>query len=320
MRAQRSPVLVTGLPRSGTSWVGKMVEAGGQHVYVNEPLNPSHPPGRSPGVLDADVEHYFQYICADNEDAWLRPFRRTVGLRYGLVRELRRNHTPYDLGRAGKYAAAFASGRLRGRAALLDDPYALLSVAWLVDNLDVRAVVLVRDPVAFVGSWTSLGWSVDPAELLAQPLLMRDHLEPFRDELTAAAGTADPIATACLLWRAAYSVVHTVAAGRPGIAVFRHEDLAADPQRYFCDLYHHVGMDWTPAVAETVRAATSSSGERTRAFSWSVRGGMSRTAFQRMDSRAALGSFRKRLSQEQIDRVLLLTADVRDLYYAASPA
>ena len=48
-----APLLVTGMPRTATSWVGKMLEASGALVYVNEPLNPQHPPGRSPGVLRA---------------------------------------------------------------------------------------------------------------------------------------------------------------------------------------------------------------------------------------------------------------------------
>ena len=65
------PLLVTGLPRTGTSWVGKMLELSNAVVYVNEPLNPQHPPGHSPGVLDARVTHRFQYICADNEQDWL---------------------------------------------------------------------------------------------------------------------------------------------------------------------------------------------------------------------------------------------------------
>ena len=62
-----APLLVTGMPRTATSWVGKMLEASGALVYVNEPLNPQHPPGRSPGVLRADVQHAFQYISEDNE-------------------------------------------------------------------------------------------------------------------------------------------------------------------------------------------------------------------------------------------------------------
>ena len=72
------PLLVTGMPRTATSWVGKMLEASGALVYVNEPLNPQHPPGRSPGVLRAEVEHAFQYIGEHNEQVWLPAFRDTV--------------------------------------------------------------------------------------------------------------------------------------------------------------------------------------------------------------------------------------------------
>jgi hypothetical protein len=79
---QGGPLLVTGMPRTATSWVGKMLEASGALVYVNEPLNPQHPPGRSPGVLRADVEHAFRYISDDNEQVWLPAFLDTVRLRF----------------------------------------------------------------------------------------------------------------------------------------------------------------------------------------------------------------------------------------------
>jgi hypothetical protein len=108
------PLLVTGMPRTATSWVGKMLEASGALVYVNEPLNPQHPPGRSPGVLLADVEHAFQYISEENERVWLPAFQDTVRLRFHPLAELRRNHRPYDVARTIKYAAGFGLGRLRG--------------------------------------------------------------------------------------------------------------------------------------------------------------------------------------------------------------
>jgi hypothetical protein len=100
------------MPRTATSWVGKMLEASGALVYVNEPLNPQRPPGRSPGVLRAEVEHAFLYISEENERVWLPAFRDTVRLRYHPLAELRRNHRPYDLLRAVKYTAGFAPGRL----------------------------------------------------------------------------------------------------------------------------------------------------------------------------------------------------------------
>lgn len=45
----QEPVVVTGIPRSGTSWVGKMLQASGELTYINEPLNPRIPLGVRPG-------------------------------------------------------------------------------------------------------------------------------------------------------------------------------------------------------------------------------------------------------------------------------
>lgn len=310
MTPDTAPVLVTGLPRSGTSWVGKMLEASGQLVYVNEPMNPAHPPGRSPGVLDAEVTHYFQYICADNEEPWRRAFADTLRLHYRPVRELIRNHRPYDLARAAKYALSFAHGRLTGRRALLDDPYALLATPWLVDRMGVRAVVLVRDPAALVGSWRRLGWSMDTAELLDQPLLMRDSLGPFREELDGSRGADDPVAAAAAVWNATTSAVLSFAEHRPAIAVRRYEDLSQRPMEGFAELYRHLGLPWTDRARAAVAAAASGSDPAPDGFRWSLRGGVSRTAFRPMDSGASLLSYRDRLTAEQIARVRRSTARV----------
>jgi sulfotransferase family protein len=316
MTDRRAPILVTGAPRAGTSFVGKLLQAGGGLVYINEPMNPRHPPGGSPGVLNAAVAHYFEYICDDNGEQWLSAFRDTVSLRYHLLAELRANRAPYDLARLVKYATGFAVGRLRGEAALIDDPYAVMSVAWLVRRIGVRAVVIVREPVGFVGSWRNLGWTVDPGELLDQPLLMRDHLEGFREELQALSGSRDWLATSCLVWRAIYHAVDTVRRTTPEVLVCRYEDLSTEPLREFRRLYEGLGLGWTDAVEAAVSAGTSGGRGAARAHPWSLRGGLSRTGFRPMDSRGSLQSYRSRLGQEEIDRVLALTRDVRDRYYA----
>lgn len=311
------PLLVTGLPRSGTSWVGKMLQAGGRHVYVNEPLNPSHPPGRSPGVLDADVEHYFQYICAESEQGWRQAFERTLSLRYGLAAELRRNQRPYDLARAARYATVFTAGRLRGRDALLDDPYAIFAVPWLVETFPLTAVVLVREPVAFVGSWRALGWQVDTAELLAQPLLMRDLLEPQREALARVAGSDDWLGSAAALWRATYTAVARYAV-HPRVHVVRHEELAAEPVPAFRRLYDVADVPWTPSAEAEVRNATSGAkGGASQPFRWSLASGFSKTAFRPMSSASSLGTYRERLTEAEIARVRALTDDVRSLFYDA---
>ena len=297
------PVLVTGLPRSGTSWTGRMLAAGGELVYVNEPLNPGHPPGRSPGVLNATVTHRFQYICRDNEAPWLTAFADTVALRYRFGAELRRNRSPYDLARMAKYGVAFTLGRLLGRRALLDDPFALLSAGWFHDRLGCRVIVLIRDAVGFVGSWQRLGWTIRVEELLGQPCLVRDH--PCVARLDALAGSADRVAKAAALWTTAREIVTAVARDRPAIHLVHYEDLVRDPVGGFRDLYDQCGLAWTPRVAG--RVARSCSAPAPAAGPAFHRTGLSRTAYRPMNGVSALTSYHDRLTTEEIQRITLLT-------------
>jgi hypothetical protein len=310
------PLLVTGMPRTATSWVGKMLEASGRLVYVNEPMNPRHPPGRSPGVLRAEVQHAFQYISEENERDWLPAFRDTVRLRYHPLAELRRNHGPYDVLRAAKYLGGFGLGRLRGRRALLDDPYAVFAAPWLHRRVGCQVVVTVRDPVATVSSWLRLGWRSRLEELLAQPALVRDRLGPWRQELEAAVdgGAAGEVERASLLWRVIYGTVAGYRREIAGLEVARHEDLSVDPVPAFAALYDRLGLPLGPDAERAIRRATSGGADQ-GVMRWSLSSrGVSKTAARRLDSRANLDVWRERLSAEQVARIRELTADVAGGY------
>lgn len=308
-------ILVTGLPRSGTSWVGKMLEANGEVVYVNEPMNPQHPPGRSPGVLNKQVSHRHQYICDDNGEPWARAFADTLRLRYHPLAELRRNHAPYDLARLAKYFSAFVAGRAAGRRALIDDPFATLSAAWFA-RLGIHVILLVRNPVSFVGSWQNLGWAGRMDNLLAQPLLMRDLLGPYESEMRELADSPDSIARTALFWRMTYAVLDGVADRYPNVHLRRYEDLASAPEAAFHELYDRCGLTWNDQAQQRIVAATTTHKfPEAQGFAWSLRGGVSRTAFRPMDSRAALSSASDRLSPAEIDRVRDLTSEVAKRYY-----
>jgi hypothetical protein len=313
-----APVVVTGMARAGTSWVGRLLQASGELTYINEPLNPDHPPGRSPGVLDAPVpvERHYQYIGDDNEDGWLRPFADTLTLRYHVAAELRQNRSPYDLARMARYAGSFRAGRLLGRRALLDDPYALLASGWLADRFGCRVVVVVRDPAAMVASWKRLGWTTDLDELLGQPALMRDWLEPFRAELEAVAATpADLPGRVGMLWRMLYLVAAEHQRRHPGVRVVRYEDLAGDPVASFAELYGWLGLRFGERVERAVVRSTSGTAQR-RAHRWSLsRSGLSKTGYRPMDSRANLVAWRRQLDPGELERVRALTADVAGRWY-----
>jgi sulfotransferase family protein len=267
------------------------------------------------------IERHYQYICQGDEDGWLAPFAETLGLRYHLVAELRRNRSPYDLARMARYAGSFLAGRLLGRRALLDDPYALLASGWLADRFGCRVVVVVRDPAAMLASWKRLGWTTDLAELLEQPALMRDWLEPYRGELEAvAAAPGDLPGRVGSLWRALYLVAAAYQQRHQGVRIVRYEDLAADPLPAFAALYAWLGLGFDERAERAVVRSTTGSARR-RAHSWSLSGGgPSKTGYRPMDSRANAVAWRRQLDDAELARVRAVTADLAGRWYPQHPS
>jgi hypothetical protein len=307
------------MPRSGTSWVGKMLESSREVVYVNEPLNPGHPPGRSPGVLDATVTHQFQYIDPFDDEAWRHAFARTLALRYGFVRELRVNRQAYDLARMAKYGTSFTLGRWTGRRAMLDDPFAVMCVPWLVQTFGIQALVLVRNPISLVGSYRTLGWKMRFDQLLDQPGLVRDLLVPDAANLADEAKAATTsVAAAALMWRTIYGVVDRHYLDIPGVTVRRYEDFVSAPVTEFRSLYDFFGLTWRRRVERSVIAATTGRGSSRASFRWTFRSGISRTAFRPMNSSAAMESARLRLADGEAARVRDIAGAVAAKFYPES--
>jgi hypothetical protein len=295
------PLLVTGAHRTGTTWVGKMLAAGG-YAYISEPLNVLH----RPGVMAAPVRRWYTYITQENEDEYLPAFRKTLALQYRLLPEIKSIKSRHDLLRMGRDLGTFLRGRIFKQPVLLKDPFAVFSLPWFMEQLDCRVVVTVRHPAGFASSLKRLNWPFDFRDLLDQPLLMRDHLEAFRADMERIT-SEDVIGQAALLWRMVYYVVHDTIERFPSVLVLRHEDLSRDPLTGFARAYAVLGLAYTPRVQEMIR--TSSSNENPAELS------RQKVHAVKLDSRANLDNWMKRLSADEIARIRDLTGDVAQWFY-----
>lgn len=283
-----------------------MLAAGRQVAYISEPLNVLH----RPGVLRAPVRHWYTYICTDNEAVYLPGLLDTLGFRYHALAELRSLRSGKDLLRMVRDLSNFLAGRLYRRRPLLKDPFAVFSAAWFAERLGCAVVFTVRHPAAFTSSLLRLDWPFDFADLLAQPLLVRDWLEPFLPEIEAVRSKPeDVIGQGSLLWRIIYQVVGELRDRYPQFRVVRHEDLSRDPLGGFRDLYASLGLDFTKRVQQVIVRSSYSANPA----ELSVRKAHS----VRLDSQANLGNWRRRLSGAEIERVRALTAGVADRFYCA---
>jgi hypothetical protein len=300
MTAVRPPILLTGMPRSGTTWVARILTASGEVGHINEPFNLAV----SPGTLRVPAEHWYAYVTTQTEDRYLPVLARMLDFEYPLVRELRRCRSRTDLVHTLKWWRDFV--RSRGRRPLVKEPHAVFSAAWFAERLASDVVVMVREPLAVVSSWKRLGWSFDFTNLLEQPALMRDWLRPFEAEMTAALSPArDLVDRVALLWRVIYSVVADERF--PAVRLVRHEDLSRDPVRGYAELYEALGLTFTDTVAQAVEASSSSENPaETR---------VERPHDTQIDSRANLENWRHRLSGDEIARIRAVTEETAALYY-----
>ncbi len=167
-------ILVTGLPRSGTV-VGRPHALRLRQARVRQRA----PQPRTP--LPRSAERPGRSTVSSTSAGTTRqpgsnPFQDTLNLRFRWHAEL---PWPPSPARFLKYGASFAHGRLTGRKALLDDPFALWSAEWFADRLDCRVVILTRDPITFAGSWDHLGWTARPRRP-AEPAPSRQGPPPRR--------------------------------------------------------------------------------------------------------------------------------------------
>jgi hypothetical protein len=289
-----------------------MLSASRRLVYVNEPLNPKHPPGRSPGLLSAEVGHRYQYICPDNGAQFRAGFESMRRLRYNLAAELRRNRRPSDVVRALRHEAMFTHGRLTHRRLMVADPFATFSAEWFTRELGFRVVLLVRHPLAIVGSRKRLGWRFDHRKLFDQPLLVRDRLSQLTAQWPEGREAADDIIDeSAKLWRLIYGAALQQRERTPEIMLVRHEDLSLEPVPCFAELYERLGLPFTSYARRAIDDATNA--QNPSGLSAGNPHGV------RLDSRANINSWRERLTEEEAARVLQITGPIAQELYPGWP-
>jgi hypothetical protein len=300
----KQPILVTGTHRSGTSWVGKILCASSEAAYISEPLNLWH----RPGVMRKPVSGWYTYITEENEAGYLPAFHETLQFRYHLGAEIASIKSWHDLLRMLRDGSNFLWGKVMNKRPLLKDPFAVFSIPWFVERLNCQVVVVVRHPLAFVSSLKRLGWDFNFYDLLEQPLLMRDCLNPYRAEILAVQQTPDDvIAQGSLLWKLIYQIAFDCQKQTPGITFTRHEDLSMEPVEGFRRLYDILGLHYSSKVEKAI--FESSSSENPKELSKGKAHGT------RLDSRSNLGNWKRRLTADEIVRIQELTGEAVALFY-----
>lgn len=306
--ATLAPILVTGAPRSGSTWVGNVLSLDSRSGYVHEPFNRNCTAGR----CRADFRHGFTYVTRANEAPYLAPLKDTLAWKYSLMAELREIRTPRDFARMARDLAYYQTMRQRGARMIVKDPMALLSADWLADRFGARVVVVIRRPEGFVASLRAAGWERFHFSIFRdQPALMAERLAPFAAEIEAAAREMpDGIAAGTLLWRILHHHIALLRREHPDWIFVRHEDLSKNPEPGFRALFAALGLDFSATVRARLADFTAGNGGGLHRLS--PFGTTRRTLRSSSDS---LSRVRARLTPEEVARIRAAAAPIAAGFY-----
>lgn len=303
------PFLITGAHRTGTTWLGTMLSASPWLLYISEPFHPNSANVSSPHA--SKISRFYTYVCQENQDEYQQDLRQSIQMRGHFHEAVKSFYKPMKATRHVKKAFKSAICRTFGGVPMIKDPYALFSTEWLTDKFDFNVVIIIRHPAAFVGSLKRTQWGFDFRNLLDQPLLMQHHLADFAKPMQSMVDNgADLIDQASLLWLVLYSFVSKLEQRHPDWIFIKHEDLSRDPENAVRSLCHQLHVPFSNRIHKRIQSLTSTRNpsEVTDRQSQHVA----------RNSVANITNWKKRLTEDEINRIRQTTEPVSSRYFGES--
>jgi hypothetical protein len=305
MTYQDCPILVTGIHRSGTTFVGRILALAPGVRYIQEPFNPEY------GIRGMDT--WYPYIWQGMPEEGLfaglveellsgkAVYKERPGTHGGPIRTLGRK-----LFRSGDHLRYLYATRLPGsKRLLIKDPIAAMSSLWLHRRFGMKVVVLVRHPAAFTASTARLGWDFDFSSLTGQKTLLTHHLASVLNGSNT--GNMAHHERAALLWRCVYTVLDSYCKGEEGMRMFRMEDISRAPIEWFEEIHRFIGLPFTQKQQRRIEELTGPSNP--------VKAPEGRVHSMKRYSLRLADAWRNQLERETIDRIMELAGPLASKYY-----
>jgi hypothetical protein len=260
-------VLVVGAPRSGTSWVARVLAATPGAALLNEPDNHEHVPYALRAKRRLTGRIYPLLAARDEAPAYERLWAAALGaddtpeplagVRRRLAARLLRSASSADrlqmiIGAKPAPAALLAVPE-RPPAALrvvVKSVQAQLALEWITARFPVEVVVVLREPLNILSSWKALGW-IGTEGVLRE--LGGDAVAEVERRLELPRLAAHgPLEEAALLIGLLTAALQDAVRRHPEWHVERHEELCLEPVGRFGALAAALGLDWDDAAARLV--------------------------------------------------------------------
>lgn len=249
-------IFVTGCPRSGTTYVGRMLARPLSVDYLHEPFNPDC------GLPEITERYLYLKRGVVDEQGYRLAFQRffdyKARLKTGIYpndRLLVRVLKQIGGSRSG-WSLRFARWNRFHNTAIVKDPIGCLLVEYLAKEFGFLPIVIVRHPVAVVSSLLRQPWSLkDHYRELCNSKGLKDTLFKSRPDLLNGAGDS-LVEVAARLWSALNFAIIEQARLAPETTFYTYEEIVLDPLTLFEQMYLRAGLPWGVAVKSQILLAS----------------------------------------------------------------
>lgn len=300
--------VVSGLHRSGTTFVGEILKHAGINV-VHEPLNERFGMGYVPIAYPYCEKTHDEYSeLIDDMVHFRRPWNKNSD--FIQARGIRRLIYQVSGGRSG---LRWGWLRLRKKFGLpkqnicLKDPFACLSTPYLVRKYGIRTICMVRHPSAIHYSTMKQGWWFDVDNLQRQKGLIESYGRDIPETHWELARNS-PAASIAILWKLMMRINSRAADSDERLLMITHETLCLEPIETATKICKHFGIAFTPIIKQYV--VEHSFGERAEAQN-------GKTHDFKRDSRAIPDSWRGKLTSSDEEMIYQIAGKEVQQYYGA---
>jgi hypothetical protein len=297
---KKNLILVTGLLRSGTTWTGRTIASAKGIKYLNEPFNIDRRRKKCP-VKDfyPFIDNHSDVTYRDDVTRYLKTISRSPTFYLtDRVHILKRYNSLKMID-----SLLWEKKNFFGRP-LMKDPMAILSAEWIYNTFNADVVIVMRNPLAFIGSIKKAGWSQPISSLLSKKKMAVNHFNEFIPTIEKFANhPPDLIDQGILMWNVIYSMIRYYSDKYNSKWYFvKHEDLSKNPLTEFTKLFNYLDVSMTEKVKSFIAKSTDGS---TIDY-------LSRNSIQNLKKWQTI------LTEEEINRVKSGTKTVSQLFYKES--
>ncbi len=298
LRHNRPPILIVGLPRSGTTWVGKVFSSDQNARYIFEPDNEKLSPlawlckreiHRFPYLTAQDASpaysHLWRAAFSTRTSTWLSNrllggvlkgnsagVEVFIGNKSGLVyvdesmhRVGSRGVQPYSP-QKHPYISLLAKRLADGsdlspsmeRRIIIKSVHASLCADWIADNFPAQIVIILRNPYSLYASYKRLKMPDSFRNLMFQENLQRDRLKYMPDPKKMLMAEKEDAVAFQIMLM--YKIIEKQISSHPEWLLISHDRLCITPNESYHSIFGSLNLNWSDSTENKINSLNTTGG------------------------------------------------------------